>query len=92
MKWPVQSRYYSSAATAALAYQAEALTPLGGATVAVGAPGASGGGANDVVRQGTHMSPRYGFSAPHGKQALLAAEVERCLRDVCLMRVTHAPG
>jgi hypothetical protein len=52
-----ESEHYSSAATAALAYEAESRTPLGGAATAVGATGASGGGSN-VVRQGT-LTPNW---------------------------------
>ncbi len=44
--WGVRSRYYDSAATAALFYEAEALTPVNGAAV-TGLSGASGG---DVVK------------------------------------------
>lgn len=40
--WGLRSRYYDSAATAALRYNAEALDPLGGGTV-VATTGASGG-------------------------------------------------
>ena len=40
--WGLRSRYYDSAATAALFYQAEALTPVNGAAV-TGLSGASGG-------------------------------------------------
>ena len=43
--WGLRSRYYDSSATAALFYEAEALTPLNGAAV-TGLSGASGG---DVV-------------------------------------------
>ena len=43
--WGIRSRYYDSAATAALFYEAEALTPINGAAV-TGLSGASGG---DVV-------------------------------------------
>ena len=46
MIWGVRSRYYDSAATAALFYEAEALTPVNGAAV-TGLSGASGG---DVVK------------------------------------------
>lgn len=48
--WGVQSRYYSSATTAALYYEAEALLPSGASSAtAVGPAGASGGGSN-VIR------------------------------------------
>jgi hypothetical protein len=46
MLWGVRSRHYDSASTAALVYEAEALTPLNGAAVTALA-GASGG---DVVK------------------------------------------
>lgn len=45
----IQSRYYDSAATAALFYEAEGRTALGGAATAAGPSGASGAGSN-VVR------------------------------------------
>lgn len=44
-----RSRNYSSASTAALKYEAEALTALGSAAIATRS-GASGGGSNNVVR------------------------------------------
>lgn len=53
--WGLQSRYYSNEATAALFYEAEALTTLGSSTLTGGASGASGGG-NNVVRQ-TDLNP-----------------------------------
>jgi hypothetical protein len=43
-----ESRDYSSASTAALAYECEALTPLGGGAIAT-LTGASGGGSNNVI-------------------------------------------
>jgi hypothetical protein len=52
LTWGVQSRYYSSATSAALFYEAEGRTLLGAATTAVGPTGASGGGSN-VVQQAT---------------------------------------
>jgi hypothetical protein len=45
----VRSRHYDAAATARLAYQAEALTPLDTASI-VTLAGASGGGSNNAVR------------------------------------------
>lgn len=51
--WAVQSRYYDSASSAALFYEAEGRTALGGASVVTGAAGASGGASNNVVRQAT---------------------------------------
>jgi hypothetical protein len=39
--WGIQSRYYSADASAALAWQAEALTAMGGSVIAVGPSGAS---------------------------------------------------
>lgn len=50
--WGLRSRYYDSAATAAVFLQAESLTPDGGAAAAVGTATASGGGSN-VVKQTT---------------------------------------
>jgi hypothetical protein len=49
----VQSRYYSNAATAALAYQAEDLTPLATSTDTAGAGGASG---TNVIRNTNLLS------------------------------------
>lgn len=46
--WGLQSQYYDAAATAALAYQAESLTPLGTAAAAAGPTGASGAGSNTI--------------------------------------------
>lgn len=48
--WAFRSRYYSSDPTAALAYQAEALTPLDTAAIAA-LSGASGSGSNTVRHQ-----------------------------------------
>lgn len=47
--WGIRSRHYSNANTAALVYEAEALTPLDLAAVAT-VSGASGGASNNVVR------------------------------------------
>lgn len=64
IKWGLRSRYYSSSADAALFYEAESRTPLGGAATAVGPTGASGAGSN-VVTQGT-LTP--------GWQAMLSTQ------------------
>lgn len=56
--WCLRSRHYSSDATAALAYEAEVLTPLDTATVAT-VSGASGGGSNNVVQ---HASLATGWT------------------------------
>jgi hypothetical protein len=53
----VQSRYYSSSANAALFYEAEGRTALGGSATAVGATGASGGGSN--VMRNTSLTNAY---------------------------------
>lgn len=45
LRWGIQSRYYSSASTAALFYQAESCA-MSAAAAAVGPAGASGGGSN----------------------------------------------
>jgi hypothetical protein len=50
--WGVRSRYYDATASAALGFEAEACTLLGGATV-VTLAGSSGGGTNNAVEQGT---------------------------------------
>jgi hypothetical protein len=50
--WGVRSRYYDATATAALGFEAESCTLLGGATV-VTLAGSSGGGTNNAVEQGT---------------------------------------
>jgi hypothetical protein len=42
----LQSRYYDTAASADLFYEAEALTAMGGSAIAAGPSGASGGGSN----------------------------------------------
>ena len=47
--WGLRSRHYDDADTAALAYEAEDLTPLDAATIAT-VTGASGGASNNVVR------------------------------------------
>lgn len=55
--WGVRSRHYDAAPTAALAYEAEALTPLDTAAVATVA-GASGGASNNVVAH-TNLLPTW---------------------------------
>src|SRR4051794_19717265 len=55
--WGVRSKNYSSAASAALFWQAESLTALSDTAAAVGASGASGAGSN-VMRQ-TNLAPTY---------------------------------
>ncbi len=55
--WGVQSRYYDSAASAALFYEAEGRTPLGGSATAAGPAGASGGGSN--VMRNTALATSY---------------------------------
>jgi hypothetical protein len=62
----LQSRYYSADATAALQFEAEALSPLGTSTKVAGASGASGSGSN-VVRN-TDLVPTY--------QAILKSEID----------------
>jgi len=49
MIWGIQSRYYSSATSAALFYEAEGRTITGGSGAIVTQTGASGGGANNAV-------------------------------------------
>ena len=51
--WAIRSRHYSSDPDNALFFQAESRTALGGAAIATGTAPASGGGSNNVVRQGT---------------------------------------
>ena len=65
LHWGVRSRYYSSDPDNALFYEAEGRTPLGGAGVVTGTAPASGGGTNNVVRQGT-LTP--------GWQAMLSTQ------------------
>lgn len=55
--WGVQSRYYDAAATAALFYEAEGCTALGGSATAVGPSGASGAGSN--VMRNTGLTSSY---------------------------------
>ena len=68
LKYGIRSRHYSSAATAALSYEAEALDPLDLATV-VTLSGASGGGSNNAVRHnnlGTSWTPVLGLQLAAG--------------------------
>lgn len=46
LTWGLQSRYYSSATTASLFYEAESRTALGSSAIAAGPSGASGAGSN----------------------------------------------
>jgi hypothetical protein len=55
--WGLQSRYYSSSANAALFYEAEGRTAMGGSAIAAGPAGASGAGSN-VMRQ-TSIATAY---------------------------------
>jgi hypothetical protein len=57
VKWAVQSRYYSSSANAALFYEAEGRTAMGGSAIAVGPAGASGAGSN--VMRNTALTTSY---------------------------------
>lgn len=52
LTWGVQSRYYDSATTAKLFYEAEDLTALGTAAAHAGPSGASGSGGSKVIRSG----------------------------------------
>jgi hypothetical protein len=56
-RWGVRSQNYSSAASAATAFEAESCTLLGGATV-VTLTGSSGGGTNNAVQQAT-LTPNW---------------------------------
>jgi hypothetical protein len=53
--WGIQSRYYSSSASAALAWQAESLTAMGGSATNTGPSGASG----SSVMRNTALSTTY---------------------------------
>jgi hypothetical protein len=64
--WGVRSRYYDSASTAQLLYEAEALTPLDSAAIAT-VSGASGGGSNNAVR---HASLGIGWTPVLSTQIL----------------------
>jgi hypothetical protein len=57
LMWGIQSRSYSSATTAELFYQAEALTAQGGSSTAAGPTGASGSGSN--VMRNTSLRDVY---------------------------------
>jgi hypothetical protein len=61
----VQSRFYDSSAHAALFYEAESRTPLGGATVVTGSASPSGGGSNNVVRQATLTTAYQAMLSTH---------------------------
>ena len=54
LTWGIQSRYYSSSANAALYYEAEGRTPLGGSSTGAGASSPSG-----TVIQNTALSTNY---------------------------------
>jgi hypothetical protein len=58
--WALRSRYYDSASTAALVYEAEALTPLNGAAVVGSVSGASGG---SVMRVAMYANAWHPFLA-----------------------------
>jgi hypothetical protein len=55
--WGVQSRYYDPAASAALDFEAESRTPLGGSATAVGPAGASGSGSNTILTPSLSPTP-----------------------------------
>ena len=55
--WGVQSRFYSSSANAALFYEGEGRTAMGGSATAVGPTGASGAGSN--VMRNTALLASY---------------------------------
>lgn len=57
LTWGIQSRYYSSSANAALFYEAEGRTAMGGSATAVGPSGASGAGSN--VMRNTSLATTY---------------------------------
>ena len=69
MTWGIQSRYYSSSANAALFLEAEGRTALGGAAIATGPTGASGGASNNVLQ---HTSLQTGYLALMSTQAVSA--------------------
>jgi hypothetical protein len=56
LMWGIQSRYYSSSVDAALFYEAEARTAMGGSATAAGPSGASGGGSNVMRSAGLTTS------------------------------------
>jgi hypothetical protein len=55
--WGIESRHYSSSANAALFYEAEGRTAMGGSATAAGPSGASGGGSN--VMRNTGLTTAY---------------------------------
>jgi hypothetical protein len=57
MLWGIQSRYYDAGASAALFYEAESRTALGGSATAAGPSGASGAGSN--VMRNTDITTSY---------------------------------
>lgn len=57
LAWGVQSRYYDSASSAALFYEAETRTAQGGSAIAAGPSGASGAGSN--VMRNTALGASY---------------------------------
>lgn len=62
LRWGIQSRYYSSASTAALFYEAESCA-MSAASAAVGPAGASGGGSNTAFFN--NLSSSAGWNALH---------------------------
>ena len=63
--WGIQSRYYSAAASAALAWQAESLTALSGSATNAGPAGASGAS----VMRNTASRPPIRRSCPRRRPA-----------------------
>lgn len=57
LTWGIQSRYYDAATSAALFYEAEGRTAMGGSAVAAGPAGASGAGSN--VMRNTALTTAY---------------------------------
>jgi hypothetical protein len=57
LTWGIESRNYSADATAALFYEAEGRTAMGGSAIAVGPSGASGAGSN--VMRNTALASSY---------------------------------
>lgn len=79
-----RSRHYSADATAALAYEAEDLTPLGSAAIAT-LSGASGGGSNNTVRHtslGTAWTPVLGTTIDSSSSELTHTGSYRVLARV----------
>jgi hypothetical protein len=58
IRWGIQSRYYSNAATAALFYQAESCA-MSAAAAAAGPAGASGGGSNTALYGSLPAAPSW---------------------------------